>query len=212
VLVKVLDDSLRLLHPYIPFVTEETWGYLRRAAGQEESWPAALIVAPWPEPAGTDPAAEADMAQIMEIVRVVRNARAEYNVTPGKRIAAAVAAGPATSLIRAQARVICTLARLDEAQLSVAEAGSAPAQSLTLVAGSVTVYLPLADLVDLAAERQRLTRELAETQGQLERSKKLLAGPFGQRAPAGVVEREREKLGELKARAERLQARLADLE
>ena len=91
-LIKVLDESLRLLHPFIPFVTEETWGYLKQAAGGE-GWPAALIVASWPEAAERDLAAEADMGLMMELVRGIRNARAEYNVEPGKRIPALIAAG-----------------------------------------------------------------------------------------------------------------------
>ena len=71
-LVKVLDESLRLLHPFIPFVTEETWGYLKAAAGEDGAGGTgrpALIVAPWPAPATRDEAAEAEMGLIMDIVR-----------------------------------------------------------------------------------------------------------------------------------------------
>jgi valyl-tRNA synthetase len=209
-LVKVLDDSLRLLHPFIPFVTEETWGYLKETVG-EGNWPAGLIVAPWPEPGGRDEAAESDMGLIMDLVRAVRNARAEYDVKPGAQIAASIAAGGREAMLNAQAEILCSLARLDPARLTIAANLDAPAKALTLVTGTVTAYLPLTDLVDLAAERAKLTRELSEAEAQVARSLALLDGPFAQRAPANVVQREREKLDELAARAGRLRERLADL-
>jgi valyl-tRNA synthetase len=221
-LVKVLDAALRLLHPFIPFVTEETWGYLKQAAG-DATWPAGLIVAPWPQetlavsddPAGLrgvrDLAAEADMGLIMELVRGIRNARAEYNVEPGRRIPALIAAGDRLALLQDQAEALCTLARLDPAQLTLAAELPAPSQALTLVASNATAYLPLSGLIDLAAERARLSKELAEAEAQISRSQGLLSGSFAQRAPAAVVQRERDKLAELATRAEKLRARLADL-
>ena len=210
VLSKVLDDSLRLLHPFIPFVTEETWGYLKGAIG-DATWPAGLIVAPWPVAGQRDEAAEADMTLVMDIIRAIRNARSEYNVQPGQTIAAAIAAGERQSLLLDQAETICVLARVDPARLTIAAHLEAPAQSITLVTGTVSTYLPLAGLVDLAAERGRLAAELKETEGQITRSEQLLAGPFAQRAPANVVQRERDKQAELCARAARLRDRLTDL-
>ncbi len=209
-LVKVLDASLRMLHPFIPYVTEETWGYLKQAAG-DDRWPPALIVAPWPEPAGRDEAAEADMALLMEIIRAVRNARAEYDVKPGQQIAAQISAGAYLGLVRDHADILCTLARLDPARLIIAEQIAAPAKALTLVTGGVTTYLPLADLIDLDAERNRLHKDLTDTEAQIARSQGLLNGPFAQKAPPAVVQKERDKLADLLARAERLRQRLAEL-
>jgi valyl-tRNA synthetase len=219
ILVKVLDDSLRLLHPFIPFVTEETWGYLKQAAG-DASWPAGLIVALWPQPTSEvsgnwgslplarDEAAETDMGLVMDIIRAIRNARAEYSVPPGQPIAALISAGEREALIRDQAETICTLARVDGAQLTIAAHLDAPPQSLTLVTSFVTTYLPLSGLVDLAAERARLGKELADTEAQIARSEALLASPFARRAPAAVVQREHDKQAELCARADRLRKRL----
>ncbi len=209
-LVRVLDDALRLLHPFIPFVTEETWGYLKEAFG-DDSWPSALIVASWPVAAERDPEAEAAMDLVMSIVRTVRNARAEYNVKPGHRIGAFIAAGPQSEMLLEQQETLCTLARLDPAQIVITPSLDAPTKALTLVAGAATVYLPLADLIDLASERERLSRELAETKAQIGRSEALLAGPFAQKAPAPVIQRERDKLDELRARAMTLQSRLDSL-
>ena len=151
------------------------------------------------------------MGLIMDLVRAIRNARAEYDVKPGAQIAASITAGSREALLNGQAEVLCALARLDPTRLTIAAQLDAPAQALTLVVGSVTVYLPLADLVDLAAERAKLNKELAEAEAQIDRSRSLLDGPFAQRAPANVVQREREKLGELATRAERLRERLAEL-
>jgi valyl-tRNA synthetase len=209
-LAKVLDDSLRLLHPFIPFVTEETWGYLKKAAG-DVSWPGALIIAPWPTAGPRDEAAEADMEVVMAIVRAIRNARADYDVRPGHAIPAMISAGGREGLLRDQLEVICALARLDPAQVTIAPYLEAPAQALTLVAGNVSTYLPLSGLVDLAAEEQKLSRELAETEAQIERSRGLLSGPFAQRAPLEVVQREQGKLGELQDRAASLRKRLRSL-
>jgi len=107
--------------------------------------------------------------------------------------------------------VLATLARLDPTQLTIAASLEAPAQALTLVNGGVTTYLPLSELVDLEAERIRLTRELAETEGQITRSDELLQGPFAQRAPASVVAREQEKREQFVQRAALLRERLAGL-
>jgi valyl-tRNA synthetase len=208
--VKVLDASLRLLHPFIPYVTEETWGYLKQAVGTS-NWPPALIVAPWPEPGPVDLAAEADMTLVMDIVRAIRNARAEYSVAPGQPIAAVISAGASTPLLTQEAEILCTLARLDLARLTISTAIDAPEQSVTLVTGVVTTYLPLSGLIDLAAERERLGKELADTEAQIERSTQLLAGPFAQRAPTNVVQREVDKQAELRDRAVRLRERLVGL-
>jgi valyl-tRNA synthetase len=209
-LTKVVDESLRLLHPFIPFVTEETWGYLKEAIGSED-WPAALMTTPWPVALARDESAEADMTLVMDIIRSIRNARAEYNVQPGQSIPAAISAGDKEALIRDQAETICTLARIDPARLTIAAHLDAPSQALTLVTGALSTYLPLAGLIDLVAERTRLGKELADTEAQVARSEQLLAGPFAERAPANVVLREREKQAELRNRADRLRNRLADL-
>jgi valyl-tRNA synthetase len=152
------------------------------------------------------------MALIMEIVRAIRNVRAEYSVKPGQALSAAIAAGDRAELLRAEAETLCTLARLEPAQLAVAAQLAAPAGALTLVVGGTTVYLPLSELVDLAAERARLAKELAEMETLAARSEQLLQGPFAQRAPANVVQREQEKLAQLQEQAGRLRERLRDLE
>ena len=216
VLVYVLERTLRLLHPFMPFVTEEIWQHLtngkwRMADGQIID---TIMFAPWPQPEGErDMEAEVDMGVVMELVRAIRNARAEYGVEPGRRIGAIIAGGERTDLLLDQQEVLVSLARLDPERLSIAPGPvEKPQQALALVIGDVECYLPLAGMVDLEAERKRLARELKEVTDLIRRSERLLANKdFVTKAPAHVVEREREKLAQNRAREARLQARLTSL-
>jgi len=211
VLVHVLDQTLRLLHPYIPFVTEEIWQHLR-AAAHAAQWPAALIVADWPVAGAGDPATEQEMGALLEGIRAIRNARAEYRVPPERKIAAHVVA-PATSALATQPAILAALARIDPARLTFAQEGRAEGQSVALViGGDATVYLPLAGMIDLAAERARLGKALADAETQIAKLETLLGGDFAQRAPAAVVARERAKLEDLRAQQGKLKEQLAALE
>lgn len=171
------------------------------------------MVARWPEEAGlADAQAEVQMGLIMDIVRAIRNARAEYDVPPGRRITALVSAGEQTPLLREQQAILASLARLDEARLQIAPALEVAEKAVALVVGGVTVHLPLAGMVDLEAERARLSGELAQTVQRIARAEALLANPgFTGNAPAEVVQRERDKLAELQAQREKLEAQLQSL-
>ena len=203
-LVAVLDQILRLLHPFIPFVTEEIWQNLKQAcAGRPElapagGWPEALIIARWPEDgAAADEAAEADFGLLMDLIRGIRNARAESQVQPGKFITAEIAGGSRAAMLAGEKEILIRLARLEAAKLRIEPEMAAPAQAVMLALGDVTCYLPLAGMVDLTEERARLQNELAELDKQIARSEGLLGGAFAQRAPENVVQRERDKLAEL---------------
>lgn len=218
ILYQVLDAGLRLLHPYIPYVTEATWQQLQEAfkgAGlqltDEALQAPALIVAPWPTPGDTFDSEAADFERLRELVRNIRSTRAEYGVPAGRQIAAHVAAGDSVPFFESQRGALVNLARLDEAQLQIAASLPVPEQSVTISLGDVTCYLPLAGMIDLKQERERLEGEIAEATEQIARLSKLLAGPFSERAPADVVEREREKLNRFEAQAKELSSRLDDL-
>jgi valyl-tRNA synthetase len=216
VLLHVLETSLRLLHPFMPFVTEALWQALptplppREGQGEGHS----LMLARWPEPdaALINTEAESQMGLMMDLVRGFRNLRAEYAVTPGKRIPAAIAAGDAAEWLDAQRAVLCSLAKLDASQLSIQPTVEPPDQSATVVVGDVVGYLPLAVLVDLDAERERLAKELTDIEGRIARSQALLAGDFSKKAPEHIVQRERDKLADLQAEQVKLKERLAALE
>lgn len=218
VLRKVLDDCLRLLHPYIPFVTEETWQQLKTAfetadlgISPTEGWSEALIIADWPQAGQKYPEATADFERLRELVRQIRAARAENGVEPAKLIGAVITGGGKTAVLHSQRTILCSLARLDDKQLSIAETAEAPANALTLSLGDLTCYLPLAGMVDLSKERDRLGKELADLQNQIDRLTTLLNSPFAQKAPATVVQKERDKLALLQASHQELNERLAAL-
>ncbi|HHX65937.1 MAG TPA: valine--tRNA ligase [Chloroflexi bacterium] len=206
VLVYVLDGCLKLLHPYMPFVSEAIWQYLPH---QGE----ALIVAPWPTAGDMNESSIAAMDDLMELIRAIRNVRTEYNVEPGRRIAASISAGARTAFLREQSGVLQFLARIDGERLTIAETlDERPQQALTLVIGGIECYLPLAALVDLDRERARLSDELATMDREIARTEKLLSNPgFTGKAPAAVVQKERDKLAEYKDRRARLQERLESL-
>ncbi len=167
----------------------------------------------WPAVDGAllDDEAESQMGLMMDLVRGFRNLRAEYEVTPGKRIPALIAAGEAAETLQGQQAVLCSLAKLDLNQLTIQPTIQPPDQSATVVVGDVVGYLPLAALVDLDAERERLSKELNEIEGRIASSQDLLAGEFAEKAPKHIVQRERDKLADLQAERAKLEERLAVL-
>ncbi len=219
ILVKVLDTCLRFLHPFTPFVTEELWGHLKEASQQtstalapEEGWEKALIIAQWPETSpkeGWEENAVADFSLVQEMVKAIRNIRAEYKVQPGHSIAATISAGDKADVIQSQRQTFVALAGIDPDAFKVVEGSLEPSEELiTLVVAPVEISLPLAGLVDVEAERERLVKELAEAEGQIKRLEKLLASPFAEKAPDAVVQKEREKLDSYRETAERIQQQL----
>jgi valyl-tRNA synthetase len=213
VLAHTLDQALRLLHPTMPFVTEQVWQHLSAAAGtapKEE----ALIIAAWPKANKrlVDARAERDFALVMDIVRAIRNARAEFNVEPAKRIPVIVGAGTAEPLIASQREVIALLARLDLNEFQIEKRAAKPAHALALVAGKTEIYLPLAAMIDVEKEKARLSNETAKVRADIARAENLLAGEFTKRAPKEVVQKTRDTLAANRERAGKLDVQLAGLE
>jgi valyl-tRNA synthetase len=203
-LLRGLDVSLRLLHPFMPFVTEQIWQSLpdRREP---------LIVSRWPDPGQRDDAAELQMAMIFDVIRFVRNARAELGLDPARRLHLLAVSSEYADLLREQAAVIGVLARVD---LSVQESQTQPPmQALHHALPGVELYLPLENIVDLAAERERLRQELARIEGGLASLRARLGNAqFVERAPAAVVEKERGRLADQQALAQTISERLRALE
>ncbi len=218
-LVRVLDACLRLLHPFTPFVTEELWGHLKAACQQKGEqyspkggWEEALIIARWPQTQpleGWEAQKIEDFNLLQDLIRAVRNLRTEKKVTPGRRIAATFAAGEKTDILRTQASALASLAHIDPAQLEIVPSlKEKPQEHISLVVSGVEVYLPLAGMVDLEAERSRLQNELREIEEQIRRLEGLLASPFAQKAPPAVVEKERQKLATFQETAARLREQI----
>lgn len=205
VLTYVLDQCLRMLHPFIPYVTEEIWQHIPHSGE-------ALIIARWPEAdeAWFDRDAEDAMALLMELIRGIRNIRAEYKVEPLRRIAATIEAGDQKAVLDTQRDLFTRLANIDAEALVIAERlDGVPKQAASVTVSGVTAFLPLAGLVDIGAERTRLERETERTVGQIRRSEQLLRNDsFTQNAPPEVVQRERNKLEELRASLRALEDRI----
>jgi valyl-tRNA synthetase len=220
VLWSLLDRVVRLLHPYMPFISEEIWQRLRltgaeaarRLSAWSEELPESVMVARWPEPGPIDDQAEKEMALLMEIVRSVRTTRAEYRVEPGKWVPASIVAGRELPRLRGASDIISRLARLEPLQFFEV-IPEKPAQAVALLVGDVTVYLPLAELTNVEAERARLKRELQQAGAALQKAEGKLANEsFLSRAPESVVAQERERAEGLREKVRRLEERLDLLE
>jgi len=223
VLVYVLDIILRVLHPYMPYVTEQLWHHLPRAKAGENQAAHALMLSDWPQmddgsPLVTNSEAVSTFECFQAVTRSIRNARAEYNVEQGKKISAVVVA-PAGSLkdeIEAELKSLVLLARLDPDGATVVEAGSDEAKAANnedsvqlVVQDGVEIFLPLSGLIDPEKERARLTKQ----QGKLEVEIQKLAGRlnskgFVDKAPLAVVDKAKAELAELENQAKMVQTSL----
>jgi len=215
ILRAVLDQSLRLLHPFMPFVTEEVWQYLYRSSEPDQGqWPAsALIIAPWPiaNLQAIDEEAERQFSLVQEIITRIRDARNQVNVEPGRRVPVIMAAGDQTSMLETQAPLIEFLARTEKPQLHE-QLAQKPAQSMSQLADSVEIYLPLAGMLDIGKELERLDKEIVRTRQEIARLQgKLSNEAFVTKAKPEVVEKEREKLAAQEDRVTKLITRKAEL-
>ncbi len=209
VLAYVLEQSLRLLHPFMPFVTEAIWQNL---PGKADTNPT-LMLARWPAPMPHgDDEADDGFSRLQEMVRSIRNTRSEYGVEPSRRIAAEISTGDRLGLVTDNRELLVSLARLDDTRLSISENVEAPDKAVALAVGGTTIFLPLAGMVDLEAERRRIEKELEQIDAQLARITGMLGNPgFTDNAPPAVVERERNRQDEFQGRRVQLVDALADL-
>ncbi len=209
-LVFVLDRALRLLHPMMPFVTEEIW---RRLPLPTEDRADSLMISEWPRGLAhmRDPAAEASVGVLQELVTEVRAIRARYGLSPKARVDLVVrAAGADAALVEAQAHYLHELAGVGS--LSVDPAAARPVCSAVGVAGSFELYVPLEGLVDFAAERERVVRDLGRAREDLERLERKLANEgYLAKAAAEVIEKDRAKAAELARAVVTLEAQAASL-
>jgi valyl-tRNA synthetase len=218
-LVRVLDICLRLLHPFTPFLTEELWGHLKEACAEKFAslapqivWADALMISKWPEAQAVEGWEEEKIKSfnvIQEIVRGIRNARTDKKIAPSRKLPAAIAAGDKTGIVTEQITTIATLSALDPKRLKVVKSlAEKPQDSTPIITAGMEIYLTLSELLDNSAETTRLSKELQEVNTQIERLENLLSSSFAQKAPAPVVEKERERLANFKESAEKIIAQL----
>ncbi|MCC6315888.1 MAG: valine--tRNA ligase [Thermomicrobiales bacterium] len=205
-LAYALERSVRLLHPFMPFVTEALWQQLPHAGDS-------VMVAAWPTAAAPAAPAEAVFGAAIELIRAIRNARSEANVEPGRWIAADIYAGDLAPAFESVRRELAALARIDEERLTIARGEPAAGSgAVTAVAGEIVALLPLAGMVDLAAERERLGKELGEARLERDRAAKQLANKaFVDKAPPAVVDTQRKRLQTAQEQIALLERRLSDL-
>lgn len=203
----VLEVALKLLHPFMPFITEELWAKTAGDKGRDTL----LIVADWPSLDGlTNAAAQDEMNWLVSLITEIRKLRSEMNI-PAKAKPAGLAVGASRDLaerLQRHGALICQLARLE----SIGPAAEAPDGSAQIVVADTTYALPLEGVIDFDAERARLDKEIANTAGEIARLEKKLGNErFVANAPAAVVEAERAKMADYaaqKAALEEARARL----
>ena len=217
-LVQALDTYLRLLHPVMPFVTEQLWGAIPHRASD----PGLLIVARWPAPTGRDERVEADVEAILELVRGLRNARAEARVEAAAwlptEVVVPMTMGPTFEALRTAVERLARARPLDRrlSREALGQGSGSTDGALAVIAGELEALAHRGDGTgDEAArdaERARLDRELKEARGWLEAARARLANEaFIAKAPPDVVEGARAREAELADQVERLEDRLADL-
>jgi valyl-tRNA synthetase len=195
----VLRETVKLMHPVMPFITEELWDKLGHRA---EHGP--LIGQPWPAPAKTDAAADAEMGWLLKLIQDIRSARSELNVPAGAKLKLLVVGGNETTRARLETHraAIERLARIE----GVEAAAAAPQASLQIVVGEATYALPVGEVIDLKAESARLQKEIKKLADEVAKiDAKLGNAAFVAKAPEEVVEEQRER----RAQAEHTKVRLS---
>jgi valyl-tRNA synthetase len=214
-LANTLEKSLRLLHPFMPFVTEELWQSLKQRLPGEGQMSASIMIAPYPlaDDKAFAPGAERVMDSVIEIVRSIRNVRAQYKVKPSKWIEAQVYTGELLSSLNAEPSMIETLAKVRPLTiLGRQKRKTVKEKALVLVLKEAEVVVPLAGMVDRLAEEQRLMKEGEEIRERIAQLKARLSdSAFLSKAPAPVIEKQKQKLATLEDKLKRLHQELSQL-
>ena len=214
-LAHVLERTLRLLHPFMPFITEEIWQNLRSKLPQEGSAAESIMVAEYPiaENSRTDTQAEEEIGLVMQAIRAVRNTRAQLRIPAGQRLEAQIEANGMQGPIEEEAEVIRVLSRIDPLHIvGDGSSGNDLRKGVTLVVNPLIVHLPLEGVVDLSAEQERLLAELDDCLKNIDRVEKLVSNPnFREKAKPEVVETEQARLQDLKERQQHLNEILEQL-
>jgi len=220
VLVYVLDTCLRLLHPYMPYATERLWQQLPREVADDSKAADSLMLADWPQMDDEVALSFSDESialfeTFQSATRMIRNARAEYNVDLGKKIDAIVVGGDhLRKALEDEKNSLVALARLNPETVSfVDDASSVPDDAVQLVVQEgLEVFLPLSGLVDPEKEQKRLQKQREKLEADIMKlSKQLESKGFVEKAPAHIVDKAKAELAELQAQADKVEAGLEAL-
>jgi valyl-tRNA synthetase len=207
VLVQVLETSLRLLHPFMPFLTEELWQHIKKTSKGIKGESIMVAAYPRADEKAFNEAAEGEMETITEIIRSIRNVRAQYKVENTRWIEAKIYAGdPASAYISRHAEAIKSLARANPVSIITGQAGEKSGEStVVLPLAQATVVIPMASMFDAEAELRKMAKELEQTRAEVERLEaRLKDNAFLTKAPPAVVEKERQRLYTLNEKLEKL--------
>ncbi len=207
VLAYVLDQTLRLLHPFMPFLTEEIWQHLPHEG-------VTITLAPWPQVDESREAPEAvkQMELLMNMIRAVRNIRAEVNVPMSKKVDLIIKPADEATLSILQQNTVYIERFCGTSSLVMDVQAAHPEQAMTAVVSGAELFLPLAGLIDISQEIERLEKELAVLNYEVERVEKKLANEgFVKKAPAKIVEEERNKMQDYMAKRDLVLERIEEL-
>jgi valyl-tRNA synthetase len=214
VLLHVLEKSLKLLHPFMPFITEELWQHLKPHMDWLDT--DSIMIAPYPETdrATIDDEIEGDIETIIEITHAIRNVRAQYKVEPQRWIEAVIHAGDEVCrVLQPYAEAIKTLARANPIKFEEGEASTeTDSNTLVLPLAKASVVIPMRSMVDIEAEKRRLQKEIDNIQQEVTRLEARLKNEsFLSKAPEAVIEKEKQKLYTLRDRLEKLEQQSSGL-
>jgi valyl-tRNA synthetase len=205
-----IDEILKVLHPFMPFLTEELWERLGDEGAKADGL---LMLSAWPETKVTGEEAADEINWLVSVISEIRSVRSEMNVPAGAKISVAVVGASDQSKARVETHrsAILRLARAETVEL----VDTTPSGSAQIIVGEATVCLPLAGVIDLSAENARLDKEIGKLEGEINKIEKKLQNPkFVAKAPDEIVAGEREKVSEAKEKLEKVQfakKRLADI-
>ncbi|MEP5423247.1 MAG: valine--tRNA ligase, partial [Roseibium sp.] len=202
-----IDEILKVLHPFMPFLTEELW---ERLGDEGKKADGLLMLSEWPQAHVSDEAAAGEINWLVDLISEIRSVRAEMNIPAGAKVQLVVCGANDVSKgrIATHDSAILRLARAE----NISFADAAPAGSAQIIVGEATVCLPLAGVIDLGTERNRLEKDAGKLESEISKIEKKLTNPkFVEKAPDEVVAGEREKVSEASGKLEKIQIALSRL-
>ncbi|MBH52211.1 MAG: valine--tRNA ligase [Chloroflexi bacterium] len=207
ILVHVMEKALRLLHPFMPFITEEIWSKINSTIPQENKQPESIMIAEYPESISSliDLESEKSFGLLTEIIRMIRNIRAEFKITPTQNLALIIQQNEEKIPFENGLDIIKSIGRIDPLIIADNNSEVNLSGSVNSVIGDISLTVPMENLVDIQKETQRLEKELSDASNlQQNISKRLEDTQFLSKAPEEVIDREREKVADLDQRISQL--------